>query len=153
MGMNATALMSEDTQRVEVRRKPDPVVDGFGRQLKAAVEADPETDLQRARKLAELMDSKFSVAGIRFGVDSIIGLIPGVGDLVSAAIGMYPLYVAQRHGLGKVLKSRMVANMLVDFVVGAVPLLGDVFDLGFKSNLKNVRLLEKALEKAVAKRE
>ena len=147
--MNATMPMNDttDVTRVEVRRRVDPVVSAFTNQVRAAMETDLETDVQRARKLAQLLDSQFSVAGIKFGLDAIVGLIPGVGDLATTLAGLYPVWVAQRHGLGKVVRGQMLLNLLIDFLVGSVPVLGDVFDVGFKANLKNVKLLEKALAK------
>ena len=136
-----------DVTRVEVRRRADPVVAAFTNQVRAALETNLETDVQRARKLAQLLDSQFSVGGIKFGLDAIVGLIPGIGDAATTLAGLYPVWVAQRHGLGRLVKGKMLLNLLIDFLVGAVPVLGDVFDVGFKANLKNVKLLEKALAK------
>lgn len=113
----------------------------------AYVHLDLEQDLARARRLAKLLDSEFSFAGIQFGLDAIVGLIPVVGDIASAVAGLYPIYVAQRHKLGKVLELRMAANLVLDVAAGAVPLAGDVIDVAFKANLKNLRLLEQAVEK------
>ena len=106
-----------------------------------------ELDLQRARQLAELLDSKFSIGGIRFGMDSIVGLIPGVGDIATLLAGLYPVYVAQKHGVGIPTRVRMLGNLLIDAGVGAIPLLGDVFDVGFKANTKNLKILERALDR------
>ena len=106
---------------------------------------DLRADLARAHQLADLLDSKFSIGGIRFGLDALVGLIPGVGDLIGAAAGLYPLVIAQRHGLGKVVQARMAANLLVELAIGSIPLVGDVFDFGFKANLRNVRLLDRAV--------
>ena|SRR5688500_18374400 len=106
-----------------------------------------ELDLQRARQLAELLDSKFSIGGIRFGMDSIVGLIPGIGDIATLLAGLYPVYVAQKHGVGIPTRVRMLGNLLIDAGVGAIPLLGDVFDVGFKANTKNLKILERALDR------
>jgi hypothetical protein len=106
-----------------------------------------ETDLQRARQIAMLLDAQFNVAGIKFGMDAIVGLVPGIGDAVTTLIGLYPLYVARRHGLGRWVTTRMAGNLLLDFALGAVPVLGDIFDVAYKANLKNLDLLEKAVEK------
>src|SRR5688572_28232946 len=89
---------------------------------------DLEADLERARSLANWLDAKFSIMGIRVGMDSIVGLIPVVGDTLTAAAAAYPIYLAERHGLGRGTQARMGLNVLVDWVVGLVPLLGDVFD-------------------------
>ena len=104
-----------------------------------------ETDLERARRLAHLLDAQFSIAGFRFGLDAIVGLVPAVGDTIAMLAGLYPLHVAKKHGLGKQWERRMVANLLLDYVVGMVPVLGDVFDATFKANIKNVKLLERAV--------
>ena len=109
--------------------------------------SDLQADLERARWLANWLDTKFSVGGFRFGLDGIIGLIPVVGDLLGALAGLYPLMLAQRHRLGKTLQLRMGLNLLIEWAVGSVPLVGDLFDLAYKANLRNVRLLERALEK------
>lgn len=106
-----------------------------------------ELDLQRARQLAELLDAKFSVGGIRFGLDSIVGLIPGVGDVATLLVGLYPIYIAQKHGIGLPTRARMIGNLLLDAGVGAVPLVGDLFDIAYKANMKNLRILEKALDR------
>jgi hypothetical protein len=109
-------------------------------------QADPHEDLARVRKLAELLDSKFSLMGIRFGVDALVGLIPVVGDSITTLIGLYPIYVAQQHKISFFIRGRMFVNLLADWLIGLVPLVGDIFDVGFKANLKNLRLLEKAME-------
>lgn len=111
------------------------------------IELNLEQDLARARRLAKLLDSEFEFAGIRFGLDAIVGLIPVVGDVATAIAGMFPLWVARRHRLGKLLEMRMAANLLMDVAAGAVPLVGDVIDVAFKANMKNLRLLEAAVEK------
>ena len=111
-----------------------------------------EADLARVRQLATLLDAQFEIGGIKFGLDAIVGLVPVVGDIATALIGTYPLYVARKHNLGKFVRARMVSNLLIDWAVGAVPLVGDVFDVGFKAHLKNAELLEKAVEKHREKR-
>lgn len=90
------------------------------------------------------MDAQFRIPGtsIRFGVDSLIGLVPGVGDLVSFLISGYMLSVASKKGASGFVQARMVANIVIDAVVGAVPILGDIFDVVFKANQRNMRLLE-----------
>lgn len=125
------------TIAVEVRRARE-----------AALGSSLETDLERVRGLARTLDAKFEVAGIKFGWDAIIGLVPVAGDIAMAAIGTYPLYIAHKHKLGKFVRARMIGNLALDWVVGSVPLVGDLFDVAFKSHIKNARLLERAVEKA-----
>jgi hypothetical protein len=106
-----------------------------------------EEDLVRVRRLATLLDSQFEIAGIKFGLDAIAGLVPVLGDLATAVVGTYPLLIAHKHGLGKFVRARMVTNLLVDWAVGSIPLVGDVFDVAFKAHKKNAHLLERAAEK------
>ena len=112
-----------------------------------AVAESLEQDLARVRQVAQFLDAQFEFAGIKFGWDAIIGLVPVVGDLATTAIGVYPLYVARKHGLSRFVRARMVSNLLIDWAVGCVPLVGDVFDVGFKAHLKNAALLERAAER------
>jgi hypothetical protein len=106
--------------------------------------ANFRTELEIARTLAKLMDAEFEVGSVKFGLDSLIGLVPVAGDLVSAAIGVYPILLARRYGLGRTVVARMWANLAVDFVGGLVPVVGDALDVVLKSNLKNLALLEAA---------
>jgi hypothetical protein len=108
---------------------------------------DLEADLARVKQIANLLDAQFEIAGFKFGWDAIIGLVPGVGDLAITAIGVYPLLVARKHGLGKWVQAKMIKNLALDFAVGAIPLAGDVFDAVFKAHLKNAAQLEQAVEK------
>ena len=109
---------------------------------------DLEADLRRARALAKLLDSQFSVAGFRFGLDAVIGLFPGMGDLATGAVALYPVYLVRKHGLPRRFARKMLVNVAIDFAGGAVPLLGDLFDAYFKANLKNLALLERAAAEA-----
>ncbi len=109
-----------------------------------------ERDLAVADKLAQWLDSKYSVGGVRFGFDTIIGLLPGVGDGATALLALYPVYLAGRHNLGGWTVFRMLTNVLLDFVIGLVPLLGDAGDLVFKSNRRNFVLFKRAAEKRLA---
>ncbi|MFL4468594.1 DUF4112 domain-containing protein [Tateyamaria armeniaca] len=105
-------------------------------------------EIEKLDRLSSLLDSRFRIPGtpIRFGLDSILGLIPGVGDLASLGPSAYLVYKGYRLGARKRTIIRMSANTGLDFVVGAVPVLGDVFDLVFKANNRNFALLRKELE-------
>jgi hypothetical protein len=109
--------------------------------------ADPDTQrrLDRLRALARMQDSRFGLLGIRFGWDSVIGLIPGIGDTVTTALATYVVVEAARLGASKPVLARMAFNVAVDFVLGATPLIGDLADVAFKANLRNVALLERHL--------
>ncbi len=112
----------------------------------------PADPLARARTLARLLDSAVRVPGtnIRFGADAVIGLLPGLGDIGGAALAGYLVILAQRLGVPRAVVLRMLANVAVDTIAGSVPVIGDLFDVAYKSNLKNVALLERALERPTA---
>jgi hypothetical protein len=105
-------------------------------------------DTADIRKLADWLDTRFAVPGtnLRFGFDSIIGLVPGIGDAITAALGAYILFRAHELGAPRWLMARMALNLAIDGFLGAVPLFGDAFDFAFKSHLRNVRLLLRWLE-------
>ncbi|HET7307350.1 MAG TPA: DUF4112 domain-containing protein [Gammaproteobacteria bacterium] len=103
--------------------------------------------LRRLARLAKLLDGEFRVPGTgwRFGLDPLIGLIPGVGDAVSAGLSLWIVIEARRLGAPAGTLMRMLGNIVLDFATGVVPVLGDIFDAGFKANLRNVALLERAV--------
>jgi hypothetical protein len=103
-----------------------------------------QRSLKDIEKLAKLMDAQFKVPGtnIRFGLDSLIGLIPGVGDLSTFAVSGYMLWIMANNGASGFLLARMVLNILIDAIVGMVPLLGDIFDIAFKANIRNMKLMQ-----------
>jgi hypothetical protein len=106
-----------------------------------------EERLQQVRFLARIMDEQFIIpgTGIRFGWDSILGLFPGVGDAITSAISLLIVHHAHQTGASRIVLARMLANIGVDFLLGAVPLVGDAFDFAWKANRKNARLLEQHL--------
>jgi hypothetical protein len=108
-----------------------------------------EASLMRLEALARLMDGIFTIPGtnIRMGLDGFIGLVPVAGDVVSGLISSYLIWEAKQLGAPKWLIARMVANMALDSTIGAIPLLGDAFDVAFRANMKNMALLRRHLEK------
>jgi hypothetical protein len=111
---------------------------------------DPRS-LDRLRRLGNLLDNSIPVpgTGFRFGWDTIIGLVPGVGDLLSGALSLYIVAEAARLGVPRSLLLRMGWNVAVDTAVGSVPLLGDLFDAGYKANLRNLALVQQHVERPV----
>lgn len=99
---------------------------------------------QSLDQLSRWMDGLFRVPGTgwRFGLDAIVGLIPGVGDTLTTLVSFYILAAGVRYRVPKVTLLRMGANIAVDYVVGAIPLVGDLFDVAWKSNQMNVKLLK-----------
>lgn len=110
---------------------------------KAITSDSDDAKVQRLRLLASFLDTKFRVRfiPIRFGYDAILGLIPGIGDTVSFLIGLYILFEARRLGFGFWTRLRMAWNLVLDLVVGSIPVLGNVFDVVHKSSVKNLRLM------------
>lgn len=106
--------------------------------------------LNRIRRLSRLMDTAFHIPVINFkvGLDPIIGLIPGAGDLVSTAFSSYIIFLAARFNLPSAILSQMIFNVALESVVGSVPLIGDLFDATYKSNVRNLALLEQHLEQS-----
>ena len=104
--------------------------------------------LNRIRKLSRLMDTAIRIpgTGFRIGLDPIIGLVPGAGDIVSTAFSAYIIFLATRFGLPREVMYRMIFNIGLEAVVGAVPLVGDLFDAYYKSNVRNLALLEQHLQ-------
>lgn len=105
---------------------------------------DLETDLRRARTLAKLLDTQFKVGGVRFGLEAVLGLVPVAGDTLGALAGLYPLWIANRHKLGKGVQAKMAANLALEWTGGLLPWVGDFFDVAFKANIRNVKLLARA---------
>ena len=107
-----------------------------------SLNASPEAQA-RLRRLAWLLDSSIRIPGTRWtvGIDALIGLVPGLGDAAGVLLSSYIVYEAARMGAAKGVLARMVLNVAIEGVVGAIPILGDLFDAGFKANQRNIRLL------------
>jgi len=99
-------------------------------------------ELKLVEQLTTLLDDKFRIPiiNVRFGLDPVLGLIPGVGDLISKLISLLILASFLRHGVPLRILLKMLFNLLVDSVIGVIPLLGDVFDVYFKANRRNLRM-------------
>ena len=107
---------------------------------------DAERALRRLEKLGSLLDSRFRLpGGFRFGLDPLIGLVPGVGDAASAIVALYIVLEAWRLGASRGTLARMLLNVGLDFGVGVIPIVGDVADFVFKSNRRNLDLLRRHL--------
>ncbi len=96
-----------------------------------------------ALRLAKVLDTAFRIPGtrIRFGIDPLLGLVPGLGDAIAAVLGSYIIWTALRAGAAPVLIARMIGNIAIDAIVGAVPVAGTVFDVFFKAHRRNAHLL------------
>ena len=111
-------------------------------------------EVRRVRALARAMDSAIRIPGTRIslGIDSVVGLVPGAGDLVSALMSGYIVLASARMGVPPAVVARMILNLGADTLVGSVPLLGDLFDVGFKANIRNAALLDRHLAEPRATR-
>jgi uncharacterized protein DUF4112 len=105
--------------------------------------------LERLEHLGRLLDTALVIPGtnFRFGADAIIGLVPGIGDIITTAISAYVVIEARRLGAPRHLIARMIGNVALDGVIGAVPLVGDVFDAMWRGNVRNIRMLRRYLER------
>jgi hypothetical protein len=101
--------------------------------------------LEALRRWARIFDSAFRIPGtqITFGIDPILGLVPGLGDVASPVFSLFFIWHGLRLGVPKVVLARMVLNVVIDTGVGAIPVLGDLFDFGWKANAWNLALLER----------
>jgi hypothetical protein len=101
----------------------------------------------RLKRLEQMLDRQFSLFGFRFGIDGIIGLVPFAGDVITSCMGLYIILEARRLGARNWTVARMLTNWGIDFAVGAIPVFGDLFDMAWRSNSKNLKLLLGDLER------
>jgi len=113
------------------------------------VSRDPQAVRNRVEAMEKVLERAFVIPGINrpIGVDSIVGLIPVVGDIVTAVMGAYIVWEARNLGMSKLQLTRMAANVGIDTALGAIPFAGDVFDFFWRSNTKNLKIIRKHLDK------
>jgi len=106
--------------------------------------------LDQIERLTQFLDEAFRIPGTNFrvGWDTIIGLVPGLGDVATAAMSAYMIHQARQAGASKWMITRMLGNLGLDLAIGAIPVLGDAFDMFFKSNRRNARLLKRHLSRS-----
>jgi hypothetical protein len=113
--------------------------------------AAPSSDaaLRRLQTVANLLDSAFLIPGTkqRVGIDAVIGLIPGVGDILTTVLSSYIIWEARNLGVSRFALTRMLANLGIHAAVGSMPLVGDLFDAFFRVNQRNMRILRAQLER------
>lgn len=122
-------------------------LDEYARQLPLG--RDPASVRQRLEAVEGVLERLFVVPGINrpIGLDSIVGLIPVVGDVVTASMGAWLVWEARNLGMSKLQLARMAGNVGLDTALGAIPLVGDLFDFVFRSNSRNLRILKRYLDK------
>ena len=113
-----------------------------------AASRDRAAIIAEFERVSRLLDSQWRIpgTGIRFGIDPLLGLVPGLGDVATGLASAYIVLVARRLGLPNHVVARMAGNIAVDVVFGSIPLLGSVFDLFYKANRRNFRLLQRQIE-------
>ncbi len=111
--------------------------------------SDPVSVRKRLEAMEQLLERSFTIPGVNYpvGLDSIVGLVPVLGDLVTAAMGGYMVWEAKNLGMPKWKLWRMAGNVAFDTALGAIPLVGDAFDLVFRSNTRNLKIVKKHLDK------
>lgn len=104
--------------------------------------------IEELDRIAWWLDDRFRVPGLgwRFGLDGLVGLAPGAGDLASGAVSAYLMWRARKLGISNAILARMIWNVGIDVVVGSIPVLGSLFDFGWKANRRNIRLLRRHLD-------
>jgi hypothetical protein len=104
-------------------------------------------ELDRIEALATMLDSWVAIPGtdVRIGLDPLVGLLPGVGDVIMLVASLYVVDRLSRLGLSRWARLRMIGNVLIDSAIGAIPVLGDIFDVAFKANVANVALARREL--------
>lgn len=112
-------------------------------------DAEAREELARLERLARLLDASIGIPGTRYtvGIDALIGLLPGVGDALTAVVGLWIVHRARLTGARRATLLRMLGNLALDFVAGTVPIAGDLFDAAYKANVRNVHLLAADLER------
>lgn len=110
---------------------------------KPSIDKDTHVRLARIKKIAFIMDTQYSFLGIPFGFDSIIGFFPIAGDIVGGLISMYIIWEARKIGVPDPLLKKMARNVVVDVVLGSTPVIGNIFDLFYKTNKRNLAIIER----------
>jgi len=118
-------------------------------QVEFPVGRDAAAIRQRVEALEKVLERSITVPGLKqsFGLDAVLGLVPVVGDILAAAMGLYLVWEARNLGMSKWHLARMAANIGIDTFVGAIPVAGDVFDFVFRSNSRNLKIILKYLDK------
>lgn len=131
----------------QVRPDPEIFVARFGNA--PGMGSDPQSVRQRVELMEKLLERAFTLPGTRqrIGLDAVIGLVPVLGDIVTAAMGAWIVWEAKNLGMSRWQIARMSANVGVDTVIGAVPFVGDLFDLAFRSNSRNLKIIRKHLDR------
>lgn len=108
-----------------------------------------ESHLKLARTLTDLLENKFGVGKFRIGLDPILGLVPGIGDVITLGMSVYLVWIGIQLKLPQEKVIEMVGNVVVDFLIGLFPIVGDLTDVFYKANSKNMKIIEQFTSKVV----
>lgn len=108
-----------------------------------------EDHIRFARRLTQIMDLRFHVLGVRFGIDPMLDIIPGFGNVLAAATSLYLLWIGYHLNVPAYVFRRMIWNILADYILGVVPVVGIVFDIFYRANVKNFALLEQYVDPTI----
>ncbi len=124
-------------------------LDMLGAHAARMLPRDPAAVRRRVEAMEALLERVWTVPGLnrKVGLDFIVGLVPVIGDLVAAALGSYLIWEARNLGMSKFQLARMAANIGIDTAIGAVPLIGDTFDFFYRSNSRNLRIIQRHLDR------
>ncbi len=112
-------------------------------------DANRQRAFERLDRLSHWLDDRFEIpgTGIRFGLDGLLGLIPGVGDTLTALVSLYLVFEARQAGASRWIMASMLLNVGIDWLIGLIPFAGDIFDIAYKANRRNIALLRAHLDK------
>lgn len=110
---------------------------------------DARSSLRTSKRIATLLDAEFGVGKFRIGLDPLIGVLPVAGDTLALTLSSYIVLTAFKFNAPVGVKFRMVFNLMLDYLVGSIPILGDIFDVAYKANVRNIKLLENHLYERV----
>ncbi len=115
--------------------------------LDLPIGSDPASARRRIEAMEQLLERSFSIGGYKVGLDSIAGLVPVFGDIVTAGMGMWLVWEAKNLGMPKRKLIRMTGNVALDTAIGAIPVVGDAVDFFFRSNTRNLKIVKRHLDK------
>lgn len=122
----------------------------YNRSMKAVV-SRATNHLKVAEALTDLLENRFALFGFRFGLDAVIGLIPWIGDVVTTILSIYLVWIGIRMRLPEEKITRMIGNVVFDFLIGLIPVAGDLADIVFRANTRNLQILHDHLDRVIEK--
>lgn len=110
---------------------------------------DTNGHIRLARMLTEMLDNKFGVGKFKFGLDPIVGAVPGLGDIITTAISLYIVWIGVQLRMPQEKIAHMISNVVADFIIGIIPVVGDIADVFYHSNSRNMKIIDDFLATSV----